>query len=58
MAMDIIYKKTADLDEKNNFLIDLTSNNKIEQMYFKGKSKWLISGLELQIKSSSLKEVH
>ena len=37
MVMNIIYKKTADLDEENNFSIDLISNNEIEEMFFKGK---------------------
>ena len=46
MAMDIIYKNETKFDQGNNFSIDLTSNNYIQD---KGKEEWLISGLELKI---------
>ena len=33
--MDVIYNKNPDLDEENNFVIDLTANNEIDGMFFK-----------------------
>ena len=32
--MVVIYNKNADLDEENNFSIDLTANNKVDGMFF------------------------
>ena len=32
--MDIIYKKEADIDEENNFTIDLTADNNIDRKFF------------------------
>ena len=33
--MDIIYQNETKLDEDNNFSIDLTSNNEIQNMMFR-----------------------
>ena len=55
MAMDIIFKNETNFDKGNNFSIDLTSNNYIQDMVFKGKEKWLISGLELKIETIETK---
>ena len=48
--MDIIYKNETKFDEDNNFLIDLTSNNEIQNMMFREHDTWLISCLGLRIK--------
>ena len=52
--MDVIYNKNADLDEENNFSIDLTANNEIDGMFFKNKEEYLISGLEIKKQSVDL----
>ena len=49
MPMDIIYKNETKFDEDKNFSIDLTSNNYIQDMVFKGNEEWLMSGLQLKI---------
>ena len=54
IAMDVIYNKNADLDEENNFSIDLTANNEIDGMFFKNKEEYLISGLEIKKQSVDL----
>ena len=46
--MDVIYNKNADLEEKDNFSIDLTVNTEIDGMFFKNKEEYLISGLEMK----------
>ena len=46
--MDVIYNKNADLNEKDNFSIDLTATNQIDGMFFKNKEEYLISGLEMK----------
>ena len=50
MAMDIIYKNETKLDEDNNFSIDLTSNNNIQNMIFRERDEWLVSSIGLTIK--------
>ena len=39
--MDIIYKNETNFDEDNNFSIDSTSNNEIENMIFRERDAWL-----------------
>ena len=46
--MDVIYNKNADLNEENNFSVDLTANNEIDEMFLKNKEEYLISGLEIK----------
>ena len=55
MAMDIIFKNETNFGEGNNFLIDLTSNNYIQEVVFKKKEEWLVSGLELNIETIETK---
>ena len=50
MAMDIIYKNETKFDEDNNFSIELSSNNEIQNMIFKARSKWFVSGLKVVIR--------
>ena len=50
MAMDIIYKNQTKFDNDNNFSVDLSSNNYIQEMVFKGKDESLVSGLKLVIR--------
>ena len=50
MAMDIIYKNETKFDEDNNFSIDLTSNNEIQNMIFRECDAWLVSSLGLKVK--------
>ena len=50
MAMDIIYKNETKFDEDNNFSIELSSNNEIQNMIFKVRSKWFVSGLKVVIR--------
>ena len=50
MAMDIIYKSETKFDDDNNFSIDLTSNNEIQEIFFKEKEECLFTGLNLIIK--------
>ena len=47
MPMDIIYKNETKFDEDNNFSIDLTSNNEIQNMIFKESDESLAAGLKL-----------
>ena len=49
MAMDIIYKNETKFDEEN-FSIDLTSNNEIQNMAFREHDELLVSSLGLTIK--------
>ena len=51
MVMDIIFKTETNFGEDNNFSIDLTSNNYIQEMVFKEKEEWLVSELELNIET-------
>ena len=51
MAMDIIYKHEANFDNENNFSMDLSSNNEIQNMIFKGGDEWLAAGLKIKIKT-------
>ena len=39
MAVDIIYKHETKFDNDHNFLIDLTSNNEIQNMVFKERDE-------------------
>ena len=55
MAMDIIFKNETNFGEDNNFSIDLTSNNYIQEVVFKEKEEWLVSGLELNIETIETK---
>ena len=59
--MDIIYKNETKFDEDNNFSIDLTSNNEIQNMIFRERDAWLVSSLSLKVKkfedSDEYKEV-
>ena len=55
MTMDIIFKNETNFGEDNNFSIDLTSNNYIQDMVFKEKEEWLVSRLELNIKTIETK---
>ena len=48
--MDIIYKYETKFDDDHNFLIDLSSNNEIQNMVFKERDKWLSTGLKLRFK--------
>ena len=51
MAMDIIYKTQTKFDNyNNNFSVNLSSNNYIQEMVFKRKDEWLVSGLKLVIR--------
>ena len=50
MAMDIIYKKETKFDEDNNFSIELSSNNEIQNMVFKSHCEWLVSGLTVVVR--------
>ena len=49
--MDIIYKHETSFDNENNFSIDLSSNNEIQNMTFKGRDEWLATGLKIKIKT-------
>ena len=51
MAMDIIYKHERSFDNDNNFSIDLTSNNEIQNMFFKSRDEWLVASVKLVIKN-------
>ena len=48
--MDIIYKNETNFDEDNNFTIDLTFNNEIQNMIFRERDVWLVSSLGLKVK--------
>ena len=48
--MDIIYKYETKFDDHRKFLTDLSSNNKIQNMVFKGRDEWLATGLKLRFK--------
>ena len=48
--MDIIYNKVTNFEEDNNFSIDLTTNNEIQNMFFKEREEWLVTGLKLKTK--------
>ena len=49
--MDIIYKHETNFDDENNFSIDLSSSNEIQNMIFKGSYEWLATGLKIKIKA-------
>ena len=51
MSMDIIYKHETNFDDENNFSIDLSSNNEIQNMIFKGGYEWLATDLKIKIKT-------
>ena len=51
MAMDIIYKYETKFDDDHNFSIDLSSNNEIQNMFFKERDEWLATGLKLRFKN-------
>ena len=53
--MGIVFKNKTNFDEDDNLSIDLTSNNYVQDMVFKGKEEWLISGLELKIETIETK---
>ena len=59
--MDIIYKNETKFDEANNFSIDLTFDNEIQNMVFRERDTWLVSSLGLKVKkfegSNEYKEV-
>ena len=48
--MDIIYVHERSFDKDNNLSIDLTSNNEIQNMFFKSRDEWLVAGVKLAIK--------
>ena len=51
MAMDIIYKCETKFDDDHKFLIDLSSNNEIQNMIFKERDEWSVTGLKLRFKN-------
>ena len=59
--MDIIYKNETKFDEDNNFSIDLTSSNEIQNTIFRERDAWLVSSFGLKVKkiedSNEYKEV-
>ena len=46
--MEFIYKKETDLDDQNNFLVDLAPKNEVAGNFFKSKEEFLISGIEIK----------
>ena len=57
MAMDIIFQKSIDFNENNNFSIYLRSNNEIQEMFFKGKEEWLMTGIDLKIRPLQVEDL-
>ena len=57
MAMDIIFQKNIYFNENNNFSIYLKSNNEIQEMFFKGKDEWLMTGLDLKIRPLQVEDL-
>ena len=57
MAMDIIFQKSIDFNENNNFSIYLTSNNEIQEIFFKGKDQWLMTWLDLKIRPLQVEDL-
>ena len=45
--MEFIYKNEADLNEENNFTINISNDNNINGQHFNAGEEYVISGLEL-----------
>ena len=45
--MEFFYKKKVDLDEENNFTIDISKDHNIDRQHFNADEEYLISNLEL-----------
>ena len=45
--MEFFYKKKVDLDEENNFTIDISKDHNIDMQHFNAGEEYLISNLEL-----------
>ena len=45
--MEIFYRKEVDLDEENNFTLDISKDNNIEGKHFNVGEEYVISNLEL-----------
>ena len=45
--MEFFYKKEVDLDEENNFAVDISKDNNVGGQRFNAGEEYLISGLEL-----------
>ena len=52
--MDVIYKKNADLDNENNFGINLIAKEITDGLYLKSKDEYLRSGLKIKGKPVDL----
>ena len=46
--MDIIYKYETKFDDDHKCLIDLSSNNEIQNMVFKERDEWLATEVKLR----------
>ena len=46
-TMEFIYKNEADLNEENNFTINISNDNNINGQHFNAGEEYVISGLEL-----------
>ena len=48
MTMALFYKKEIDLDDENNFTIDLSKSNTVKGQKFTRRGEYVISGLQLK----------
>ena len=49
--MDFIYYKELNLDNENNYTVNIAENNAVESQKYIGGDEYLISGLDLKPKT-------
>ena len=52
--MEFIYQKELNLDEENNFTIEISEMNNVEKEKFIGGNEYLISSLDLKLKDEDI----
>ena len=51
MSLEFIYQKEVNLDNENNFIVNISEKNKVEKEKFTDGDKYLLLSLDLKIKA-------
>ena len=52
--MDSIYQRQSNLDEENNFTIEISRKNNVEKGKFVSEDEYLLSSLDLKLKDEDM----
>ena len=54
MSLEFIYQKEVNLDNENNFTVNISEKNKVEKEKFTDGDKYLLLSLDLKIKADEI----